>query len=134
MKSILATLTLCLAGCATPGGPVATGVVVFDGLTPPQLAEFRVIPEEGRSLFQPANGRHAGVDGFWWQRKPGEWFKIPAGTMVTVTADLDARVESTAAARHWQALKGAHASPGWRPDRGATAHPTDDPFAASLIR
>ena len=128
MRAILATVALCLVGCATPGGPVASGVVIFEDLAPLQLADFRVIPEEGRALIQPANGRHAGVDGFWWRRKPGEWFKIPAGTTVTVTADLDARVASTPTTRQWQRMKGAHGSPGWRPDRGATAHPTDDPF------
>lgn len=113
---------------------LTTGTVIFEGLTPEQLADFRVIPETGTSLFTPRNERYDGVDGFWWRERRGQWFKIPGGTVVRLfphagpgsALAFDVQTEPAAAA--YLRLKGSAAAPGWHRDAGATAHPTDDPF------
>ncbi len=142
-----------LAACQTarpPGAPPAipavspaapaptpallTGAVVFDGLTEPQLADFRVIPEEGLALFTPRNQRYDAVDGFWWRPRRGEWFKIPGGVEVRVSFPPGAQgapafeTQMLPTAEFYLRLKGPAAAPGWHRDVGATAHPTDDPF------
>jgi hypothetical protein len=58
-------------------GKQTAGRVTFAGLSQSDLASFRVIPEEGKRLFQPENKSYFQVDGFWWKGEQDRWFKIP---------------------------------------------------------
>ena len=60
------------------------GKVTFSGMSAEELADFRVIPETGTTLFTPNNERYEQVDGFWWKGSPEEWFKIPDSSEVWV--------------------------------------------------
>jgi hypothetical protein len=64
------------------------GWVTFEGFTPQELTNFRVIPEDVTSapLFQPTNARFSDVDGFFNRGWTNDryWFKISQGGEATV--------------------------------------------------
>ena len=113
------------------------GTVEFRGFKADALQDFRVIPEEGTELFAPQNQVYGAVDGFWWRQQRGLWFKIPNHSSVVVKAAPDPVVRSAFTTSSEmgkvgvgiQKLRGKPVEPRFYPDAGATAHPTDYPFA-----
>ena len=112
--------------------PLGTGSVEFVGFSPEELQEFRVIPEDGGELFTPRAGiRIADVDGFWWSGNRDFWFKIPDHCHSTTSKAPNSLVSSHECSQlgiRVQKLRGQPTKPGWHPDSGNTAHPSDYPF------
>lgn len=123
-----------------PGKTKASaGQVTFSGLTGRQLASIRVIPEEGRRLFQPENASYPQVDGFWWQGDSESWFKIPDFSEAWV-GDRPSRFDGQAHRGELRiyftrpaalGLMGRWSrrvlQPAWVPDGGATRSPVGRP-------
>lgn len=125
---------------AVHGNAATAGSVRFVGFDDGRLvADFRLIPEEGVALAPPVAGEVAAVDGFWWRFAPRRtWFKIPNHCHVDVIADPSAGPEPSAFrvrpdcdpfASAVLRATGRVAEAGFVPDAGATAHPSEDPFA-----
>lgn len=72
-----------------PSPKDSAGRVTFSGLTPRQLADLWVIPEETGKGFTPRNESYDQVDGFWWRGEPKAWFKIPDFSEARVGRNLE---------------------------------------------
>lgn len=141
----LLAMTVLLASCATSrdpsssaagntsgNHPLGTGSVEFVDFSSAELADIRVIPEEGTALFVPkSDQRIEDVDGFWW-RKSQQWFKIPDHCHATVKQTpgglLLSEPDCSEIGTRAQKLRGGLATPAWQNDHGNTAHGTDYPF------
>lgn len=117
----------------------SAGQVTFTGLERPELAAIRVIPEEGKGLFQPENRTYDQVDGFWWRGEKELWFKIPDWSEAWVGAspegaarevsrgDLKIFVRTNRLLGMMGALGVAQARPSWVPNEGSTRSPVPRP-------
>lgn len=104
-----------------------TGKLTFAGFTKEGLADFRVIPEEGRKVIVPENKKYPAVDGFWWRGDRAKWFKIPdhaEAWVVSGSGEKPARFDSSVTRGHfsvfWKTLPGL----GWASSlRGGVSEP-----------
>ena len=104
-----------------------TGKLTFAGFTKEGLADFRVIPEEGRKVIVPENKKYPAVDGFWWRGDRAKWFKIPdhaEAWVVSGSGEKPARFDSSVTREHfsvfWKTLPGL----GWASSlRGGVSEP-----------
>lgn len=117
-----------------------SGSVIFDGVDSATLAGIRVIPESGRTVFEPRNGRYDQVDGFWWRGDRDRWFKIPdhgEARVGTKPASFDGVAELGGVRIYYKsqsllglanAMRGGVKEPGWVPDGGTTKSPVGYPW------
>ena len=115
------------------------GKVTFRGLEAAQLASIRVIPETGKSLFQPNNQTYDQVDGFWWSGEKEAWFKIPDLSEAWVgrkpegfdrdvsRGDLKIHARTGSLLGVLGALRVKQTRPAWVLDAGATRSPVARP-------
>ena len=117
------------------------GRLVIAGLSSEQLKRIRVIPEAGGRLISPANQRYPQVDGFWWEGKREEWFKIPDYSEAWVgerppsgfrklpeNDGFQVAVRNIAIPAWVRLAMGKVGEPGWYPDAGATRSPVSSPW------
>jgi hypothetical protein len=110
-----------------PRRKLLTGKVTFAGFTKEGLADFRVIPEEGKKVIVPENKKYLAVDGFWWRGDRAKWFKIPdhaEAWVVSGSGEKPARFDSSVTRENfsvfWKTLPGL----GWASSlRGGVSEP-----------
>jgi hypothetical protein len=125
---------------SNPKHKASAGRVTFSGLSEAELESIRVIPEQGKQLFRPANRTYGQVDGFWWKGERNAWFKIPdlSEAWVGVSPEkydgtahrsgLQIYQTSSSVIQALGRLSGRVVTPSWVPDAGGTRSPVARPF------
>lgn len=68
--------------------PFRSGTISFTGLSVSQLSEFGIMPEESQKgcvATTPVNDHIYDADGVWWQRRPGQWLKVPGNCYLEIS-------------------------------------------------
>lgn len=73
--------------------PCDSGTFKLEGFSASDLANFRVIPEDGSAFVTPVNGTTYNCDGFYLNIQPCDpkkyWYKISAGGNVSISKNTD---------------------------------------------
>ena len=109
------------------GNPLRFGSVNFENCSPEQLRLFRLIPEKGKKLSIPINGKNPKIDGVWVKGNRN-WLKIPNHCYATITCEEKCKSSYKYTIYCNLAISLIKGTGGFVPDAGSTTHGTDYPF------
>lgn len=109
------------------GNPLRFGSVNFENCSPEQLRLFRLIPEKGKKLSIPINGKNPKIDGVWVKGNRN-WLKIPNHCYATSTCEEKCKSSYKYTIYCNLAISLIKGTGGFVPDAGSTTHGTDYPF------
>ena len=91
------------------------------------LKILRLIPEKGKKLSIPINGKNPKIDGVWVKGNRN-WLKIPNHCYATITCEEKCKSSYKYTIYCNLAISLIKGTGGFVPDAGSTTHGTDYPF------